>query len=175
MRDDAVCRRTFGGWHLPLVGSSLDQHDARGCATLADIVCRGANAAAAAGGEIPPGALAGDALAWRGIFGRDFRPVAFQFVGNELSKSGERALAHFRAGNADHDGVVGPDHDPGTQFGRAIGGAHHGGAAKGDVEAERETGAERGAADDEGATIESWSIKFWHMIHDDLPYAFAAA
>ena len=52
------------------------------------------------------------------------------------------------------DGVVGPDHDPGIDLGRAVGGAHHGGAAEGKIEADRKAGAGSGGADDEGAAAE---------------------
>ena len=134
--------------------------------------CAGADAAAAAGREIAPGALARDALAGRRIFGRDLRPVAFELFGDELGKAGEGALAHLRAGDADDDGVVGPDHDPGVDFGRAVGGADHGRSAEGKIEAERKAAAGGGGADDEGAAIE-----FGHdvLVHGYLPHAFAAA
>ena len=110
-----------------------------------------ADAAAAAGREIAPWALACDALAGRRIFGRDFRPVAFQFLGDQLGKAGEGALAHFRAGNADDDLIVGPDHDPDADFRRAVGGARDLRSAKGDVEAERQAAAGCGGADNKGA------------------------
>ena len=45
------------------------EHDARGGAALADVLVRLADAAAAAGGERAPHALAGDALAGRRVFG----------------------------------------------------------------------------------------------------------
>ncbi|MGY3465799.1 hypothetical protein ACVW0I_002670 [Bradyrhizobium sp. LM6.11] len=154
MGDDAVGGRAFGCRHFPRLGGGLDQHHARGGAALADVVLRRADAAAAAGREIAPDALAGDALAGRRIFGRDFRPVAFELLGDELGEAGERALAHLGAGDADDDGVVGPDHDPGADLGRAVGRADHGGAAEGDVEADCEAGADRGRADDEGAAVE---------------------
>ena len=164
--DDAVGGGAFRSRHLPLIGGGLDQHDARGGAALADIILRGADTAAAAGGEIAPGAFARHALAGRRIFGRDFRPVAFEFFGDQLGKAGEGALAHFRSRDPDHDGVVGPDHHPDVDFGRTVGGAHHGGAAEGKVETEREAGAGRGGADDEGAAIQFGH--FGHMIHDCL-------
>ena len=172
MRDDAVGGGAFRGRHLPFIGRGLDQHHARGGAALADIFLRGADAAAAAGREIAPGALAGDALAGRRIFGRDLRPVAFEFFGDELGEAGERALAHLRARDADHDGVVGPDHDPGVDFRRAVGGADHGRAAEGNVEAEREAGADGGGADHEGAAVESGRDV---LVHGRPPQAFAAA
>ena len=65
-----------------------------------------------------------------------------------------RALAHLRAGDADDDGVVGPDHDPGVDLGRAVLGADDLGAAERNVETEREPAADGGGADDEGAAID---------------------
>ncbi len=160
MGDDAVGGGAFGDRHLPFVGGGLHQHHARGGAALADIFLAGADAAAAAGGEIAPGALAGDALAGGRIFGRDFRPVAFEFFGDQLGEAGEGTLAHFRARDADHHGVVGADHHPGVDLGRTVGGAHHGRAAEGKIEAEREAGAGSGGADDKGT-----AIQFGHMVH----------
>ncbi len=155
MRDHAVGGGAFGRRHLPVIGRRLDQHHARGSAALAHIVLRVADAAAAAGGEIAPDALAGDVLARRRIFGGDLRPVAFEFFGDQLRQPGQRALAHLRARDADDDGVVGPDHDPGIDFRRAVGGADDRGAAEGKIEAEREAGAGRGGADDEGAAVDA--------------------
>ena len=101
----------------------------------------------------PQARLRATLLAGRRIFGGDLRPVAFELFGDELGEAGERALAHFRARDADDDGVVGPDHDPGVDLGRAVGGAHHGWAAERNVEAERKAGAGSGGADDEGAAV----------------------
>src|SRR6266851_4469651 len=92
--------------------------------------------AAAWGEKVAPYALAGHALAGRRIFGGDFRPVAFQFFGDELGEAGEGSLTHFRARDANDDGIVGPDHHPGVDLGRAVGGAHHGRATEGNIEAE---------------------------------------
>ena len=170
MRDDAVGGGAFRDRHLPFIGRGLDQHHACGGAALADIVLGGADAAAAAGREIAPGALARHALAGRGKFGHDLGPVAFQFLGDELGEAGERALAHLRARDADHHGVVGPDHDPGVDFGRAVGGADDRGSAKGKIEAEREPGADRGGADDEGTAVELGSNV---LVHGLPPQAFA--
>ena len=154
MGDDAVGRGAFRGRHLPFIGGGLDQHHARGGAALAHIILRAADAAAAAGREIAPRALAGDALAGGRKFGRDLRPVAFEFFGDQLGQTGERALAHLRAGDADHDGIIGPDHHPGVDFRRTVGGAHHGGSAERKIEAERQSGARSGGADHEGAAVE---------------------
>src|SRR6185369_6463039 len=124
-------------------------------------------------GEIAPGALAGDALARRRIFGGDLRPVAFELFGDQLRQPGERALAHFRPRDADDDGVVGPDHDPGIDFRRAVGGAHDRGAAEGKIEAECEAGAGRGGADDKGATADARCSNV--LVHGWPPQTVAAA
>ena len=128
MRDDAVGGRAFGRRHLPFIGRGLDQHHAGDRAALAHIILRCADAAAAAGREIAPHALARHALARRRIFGGDLRPVAFELFGDQLGQPGQRALAHFRARDPDDDGVVGLDHDPGVDFRRAVGGARDRGA-----------------------------------------------
>src|SRR6185369_5112130 len=104
--DDAVGGGAFRGRYLPFVRGGLHQHHARGGAALADIFLAGADAAAAAGREIAPGALACDTLTRRRILGDDLRPVAFELFGDELGEAGEGALTHFRAGDANHGGVV---------------------------------------------------------------------
>ena len=73
----------------------------------------------------PRRACARDVLAGCRIFGRDLRPVALQFLGDKLGEAGQRALAHFGAGDADDHGVVGPDHDPDADLRRAVCGADH--------------------------------------------------
>src|SRR5207253_5292187 len=119
--------------------------------------------------EGAPGALPRDALAGCRIFGRDLRPVALQFFGDKLGEAGQRALAHFRAGDADDRGVVRPDHDPDAHLRRAVCGADQIGADR-EIEAERHAAADGGRADEERAAID-----FRNEIHDALPYAFAAA
>ena len=76
----------------------------------------------------PQARLRATFCAGRRIFGRDLRPVALQLFGDELGEAGQRALAHFGAGDADDDGVVGPDHDPDADLRRAVRGADHVGA-----------------------------------------------
>src|SRR5262249_43922018 len=83
---------------------------------------------------------------------------------------GEGALADLGTGDADDHGVVGPDHDPGVDFRRAVGRPHDGRAAKRKIEAEREPAADRGGADHERAAIDLRNV-----IHVRLPYALAAA
>ena len=109
--------------HLPLVGRGLEQHDARGSTAAADVVLRGADAAAAAGPHLAPGALAREIGAGRDLLGRHLLPVALELLGDELGEAGDRALAHLRARDADHAGVVGLDGDPYIDFGAVIGGA----------------------------------------------------
>ena len=116
MRDDAVRHGHFADRHLPLVGRGLQQHHARGGAALAHVFLRDADAARAAGAHLAPGALAGEIARRRDALGRDFLPVAFELFGDELGEAGERALAHFRARNADDAAVVRLDRDPDVHF-----------------------------------------------------------
>ena len=74
-------------------------------------------------------------------FGRDLLPVALELLGDELGEAGERALAHLRARDADHAGVVGLDDDPGVDLGAAAPACARGVATNGSVEAEREPAA----------------------------------
>src|SRR5262249_57869940 len=112
--NDAGLCFALGGRHLPLIGSGLDQHLTRGRATLADILLRPTNAAAAARGHVSPNAIARQVLAGRWVFDFYLLPVAVELLGHQLSKPCRCALAHFRSGNADHDRIVGPDEHPRT-------------------------------------------------------------
>ena len=171
VRDHAVGGGHFRHRDLPLVGRGLLEHLARGRAALPDVFVRHADAAAAAGREVTPHALASDALAGRRIFGRDFRPVAFELLGDQLGEPGEGALTHLRAGDADDDRVVRADHHPGVDFRRAVRCADDLRPAEGNVETERKPAAGGSCAHDEGAAID-----FRHVIHGCLPnHAFAAA
>ena len=88
-----------------------------------------------------------------------------------VREAGERTLAHFRSRNADDDGIVGSDHDPGIDFGRAVGRADHG-RAEGDIEAECQTGADGCSADHKGAAVE---LRQYVLVHGGSPQAFAMA
>src|SRR5882672_7687074 len=170
VRDDAVRSRALGGWNFPLVGCGFDEHHARGGSALAHILVRLADAAAAARGELAPGALARDALAGRRVLDHDLVPVAIELLGHELGEAGERALAHFGADHADGSGVVRADHHPDGDFGRAVGRAHDGGTEGRKAQAQREAATNGGAADEEGTTR-----KFRHGCHGRLPHAALAA
>jgi hypothetical protein len=111
-------RAALGGRHLPLVGGGLHQHHARCGTALADVLLRLADAAAAAGGEVAPDALACQVLARRRVLGRDPGPVALQLFGHQLGQAGQRALAHLRARDADDHAVVRLHHHPGVHLGR---------------------------------------------------------
>ena len=152
VRDGAAGRAAFGGWHVPLLGCGRDQHLARDGAALADILLALADAAAAAGREILPDAVALQVLAGRRILPGDLVPVAVELLGHELAEAGERALAHFGAGDADHHLVVGMDDHPGVQFLDGLGMCHV--LIEGQMEAEREATGNGGAADQEAATAE---------------------
>ena len=157
VRDHAVGGTALGGRHPPGVGGGLDQHRARRGAALADVLVRGADAAAAARGEIAPHALAFDALPGGRILGGHLRPVALQLLGHQLGETGERSLPHLGARDPDHDRVVRADDHPGGDLGRAVLRADDP-TAKRDVQAQREPAADRGGADDEGAPADLQSV-----------------
>jgi hypothetical protein len=98
-----------------------DQHLARHRAATADIALGLADAAAAAGREIAPHAVAREVLARRRVLGGDLGPVALELFGHELGKSCERALPHLRAGNTNHDRLVRLDHHPGIDLWDCLG------------------------------------------------------
>src|SRR5262245_43655899 len=149
----------------------LFEHLAGRRAAFAHVFVRRADAAAATGREIPPHALARDALAGRGIFGGDLRPVAFEFLGDELGEPSERALTHLGAGDANDHRVVRADHHPGVDLRRTVLRANDLRAAERKVEAERQPAAHGGSAHDEGTTVD-----LRYVIHGCLPlHALAAA
>ena len=113
MRPDGLCVITLlaalhsaaGTFHSLRRGR--DQHVARRRAALADIFvrargCRGCRRSR----NSPQTRLR--ATFWPGVGYSvvHLRPVAFELLGDELGEAGERALAHLRAGDADHDRVV---------------------------------------------------------------------
>src|SRR5262249_17327857 len=170
VRDHAVRRAHLGYRHFPLIGSGLLEHLAGHRTAFADELVRLANSAAASGEEVAPYALAGDVLARRREFIADLRPVAFEFLGDELGKPGERALAHLRAGDANDHRVVRTDHHPGVALGRAALRANDLRAPERNIEAERQTAAHGGRAHHEAAAID-----LRYVIHGCLPHALAAA
>ena len=171
MRDDAFVDGQLRDRHLPLVGCGLLEHLARNRTALTHINVRRADAAAAAGAEVAPRAFAGEALTGSRIFPGDLVPVAFELFGDELAETGQRALAHLRARDADDDGVVGLDHHPGIDLGRGGLGVRVLRAAEREFEAKRKSATGGCGADDEGA-----AIHFRDIIHDCFPpHAFAAA
>src|SRR6202022_3986550 len=88
----------------------------------ADIILRGADAAAAAGSHLAPDALAAEILTRGNRLGGDLLPIAFELLGHQLGEAGARALPHLRARDADHAGVVGLDDHPGIDLSAGIGG-----------------------------------------------------
>ena len=171
VRDDAVRRAALARRDLPLVRSSLDQHFTRRRAALAHVVLGFADAAASGAAEIAPYPFAGDVLARRRIFGRHFRPIAFEFLGDELGEPGERALAHFRAGDANDHRIVGADHHPGVDLRRGFLRTNGARTGEGNLQSERQAATHGGCARDEAAAID-----LRYVIHDRLPaHALAAA
>src|SRR5712692_5723696 len=117
----------------------------------ADIVLRGADAAAAAGAHLAPDALAGEVRSGRNLFRFHFLPIAFELFADELDEARDRALSHLRARHTNHAGVVGLDDDPGIDLCAVIGGALREGEAGRQIESEREPTARGGGADNERA------------------------
>src|SRR5438105_2637332 len=144
--------RAFGGGHFPLIRGRLHEHHARGSAAFAHVLVRLANAAAAAGGEIAPGALALHALAGRRIFDAHLRPVALELLGDELRETGDGALPHLGAHYTDVHGVVGRDRDPDADLRRAILRACDV-RTKRQAQTEGEAATDGGGPDDERAAI----------------------
>ncbi len=147
MRDDAVRRGAFRNRDIPLIRGGLHQHRPGGGAALAHILVRLADAAAAAGGEVAPGALALHALARRRVLDLHLGPVALELFGDELREAGDGALPHLGAHDADVDGVVGPDRDPDADLGRAILRARHG-RTEGKTQPQNQATCDRSGADD---------------------------
>src|SRR6185369_17494284 len=98
----------------------------------------------------------------RDALGRDLLPVAFELFGDQLSKTGQRALAHFGARDADDAAVVRLDRDPDVHFrGTALRGRL---VDDGCLEAEREAAAgECGCADHELAARETLAASKDHF------------
>ena len=117
MADHAVgdCQLTDG--NIPSIGGGLHQHHACCGAATTHIIMRGADTAAARGRHITPGAFARQILAGGDLLGLDLFPVAFEFLGHQLSQTGQRALAHLGPGNANHAAVIRLDDDPDIDFG----------------------------------------------------------
>ena len=105
----------------PTIDDELTQHHAGRRPAFAHIVLRLANAAAATRAEVAPRPIASQVLSRRGVLGSDHRPVAFEFFRDQLRQPCQSSLAHFGAGDADHNRVVGPHNDPGIDFGRQRG------------------------------------------------------
>src|SRR5207248_3314134 len=169
VRNYALARAALGGRNFPLVRRRLDQHQARGRATLSHIFIGFADAAAAESAEIAPYSFACEVLARRGVLRGNLRPVAVEFLGDELGETGHRTLAHFSARDADHDRVIGADHDPRVDFGQVIRSAHDIGSAEWELQAEREPTACGSGGDKKGA-----ASHLGNVAHDRLPHALAA-
>jgi hypothetical protein len=162
--NDAVGYGQFTRRHVPLLGRRLQQHHARRRAATADIILRGTDAAAAAGAHFAPGALAGEIARRRDAFGRHLIPVALEFFRDQLCQPGDRSLAHFRARDADHAGIVGLDRDPDVDFGRRRLRLCRRDAER-DIQSQREAAArDSGRADDKIAACEFGELS--NVLHD---------
>ena len=122
MGNHTVGGAAFGRRHFPAISRCLHQHHLGGGTALAHVVLRFPHPAAAARAEVAPHPVACQALAGGWVFGGDLGPVAVQFFSHQLGQPGQRALSHFRAGNADHHRVIRLDDNPGVDlFGTRFG------------------------------------------------------
>ena len=60
-------------------------------------------------------------LPGRNLLGRHLLPIAFELFGDQLGKSGQRALTHFRSCDAHHASIVRLDRNPNIDLGAVIG------------------------------------------------------
>ena len=112
IRSDAlVCRNTPG------ICSSLHQHHSRRGTALSHVFVRVADPATAASRETTPHPFTSKAFTRGWIFGRDLGPVAFEFFGNQLSQTGQRALPHLGTNHPNYHGVIRTNDDPRAYFG----------------------------------------------------------
>jgi hypothetical protein len=158
VRNDAPGDAALGDRHLPSLGSRLHEHDSRRRAALSNVVLRRADAAAAAGAELAPDALARDVLARRREFGHHLGPVALEFLGDHLGEAGQRSLPHLGTGDAHDDRVVGPDDDPGVDLVARRRGLRVVQPTERNPQSQRQPAAGRGGADQEAATVDLFGV-----------------
>ena len=109
-----------------------------------------------------------------GELGLDLRPVDVELLGDQHRDGGDAALAHLGMRDAQRDGAVLVDHDPGVDLG-AAGGRRRlrprtdaRGQRNGHVEAEHQAAADGDRGPDEGTARENL------LGHVSLPYACAS-
>ena len=143
MGDDAICGGALVGRNPPGVRGGLDQHHPRRGTALAHVLVRFADPATAAGRETAPHPFTSETFARGWIFGDDLRPVTFEFFGNQLRQTGQRALPHLGANHPNHHGVIRTNDDPGANFGCRFGGSQFGRDQQGDTKRESTTNCSR--------------------------------
>ena len=157
MHDRAVARAALRRRHAPARRRRGDQHFARRRAGAAQIALRRRDRAAGPGRGIAPNLIEAQIFRWRYEFGLDRRPIAFELLGHQHRETGQGALPHFGAGDADRHRVVGRNDHPAGDVGRA---RQYARRRAGPWPQERNGKAERQAAaggartDEEGTAIE---------------------
>src|SRR6202011_4646490 len=122
--------------------------------------------AASDSAEIAPYTIASEVLARGGVLRGDLRPVAVEFLGDELGETSHRTLAHFSSRDADHDRVIRADYDPSVDFGQVIGSAHDIRSAEWELRAKREPATCGSGGDKKGAASDLGNV-----VHDRLRHA----
>jgi hypothetical protein len=152
--DHALRGRAFGLGHVPVRGSSRNEHGACGGAGAAQIVLRGADRAARARRHVAPNTIALAVLVRRRELGLHLAPVAFELFRDQHRQRRKAALAHLGLGDADNHGVIRLDHDPGGDLpGRSRGMRGPRGTER-NFKAENQRAAHGGDAGEEGAAVE---------------------
>jgi len=152
VRYDAKPRPALHDGHPPPLGRRLHQHRSRCGAALHHVGHRRAQPAAAARQHVAPGVLMGEIHVRRHQLRPHAAPIGLQLLRHQLCQVRERALAHLRARDPHHDGVVGLDHHPEAEFGprgrtlRAQHAAGHGPAQRKCARRRQETASAESAA-----------------------------
>ena len=108
----------LAGWHAPLLGSRGNQHLAPGGPRFAQVFLRIADGAAAHRSHVAVSAFGAQVFMRCGVLDAHFLPIGLQLLGNHHGRRSHAALAHFSAGVADDNRVVGLDFEPHIQLGR---------------------------------------------------------
>jgi hypothetical protein len=118
MQHRAVRRGALGDGNVPLPRRGGDQALARAGARLLQPLPRSGDPAAANRIHVAIDGVLTLIARGGGEFALDLRPVDLQLLGDDLRQRGRGALPHLRMRDADGDGLVGIDHDPGGDLTR---------------------------------------------------------
>src|SRR5262249_44702013 len=106
--------------YLPLPGGSVDEHFARGGASLAHVILGIAHRAAAVGVHVAVDAVALEVDGGLDDLNLHFAPIAFELFREHHGNGGVTPLPHLRARVAQDDAVVRMNDDPRVDFGSVL-------------------------------------------------------